>query len=79
MSETELRKELGEERREKIWQAVERTDKNVSKICDTLYGNGKEGLVTTVAKQGQVLGIIKFVVGGVTLAVIGVVVTAALG
>jgi len=78
MSDAELRKELDEERRERIWDAVEDTHSLVQQMHGTLYGNGKEGLVTTVAKNGQLLQGIVFVVGGVVLAVIGVIVKAAL-
>ena len=53
MSETELRKELDEVRRERIWSAVEDTHKLVQQMHGTLYGNGKVGVVTTVATQGQ--------------------------
>ena len=72
MGDTEVRHELDEERRERIWEAVERTDMNVSRICDTLYGNGKEGLVTRVAKHEQAIGVLRFIGGSLIVAIIGV-------
>ena len=54
-----------------IWYKVEQTHDLTVKIADTLYGNGKEGLVGKVRRNGFVLKVMGWFVGVVVIAFLG--------